>query len=109
MDNEIKDNRRDMMGAPGRRSFQEVEKLEITFVTDNYSDALRPDTPIGTRYRTAPNASIHAEHGLSYFVRTHTDRRHVHAHVRLRSGRQRGLEQHGAPRYRPRRISVPWA
>ncbi|MGD0661011.1 MAG: MBL fold metallo-hydrolase [Syntrophorhabdales bacterium] len=74
MDNEIKDNRRDVMGAPGRRSFQEVEKLEITFVTDNYSDALRPDTPIGTRYRTAPNASIHAEHGLSYFVRTHTDR-----------------------------------
>ena len=62
------------MRAPGPRPFQEVERLEITFVTDNYSDALRPDTAIGTRYRTAPDASIHAEHGLSYFVRTHTER-----------------------------------
>lgn len=56
------------------RSLREVKRLEITFVTDNYSDALRPDTAVGTRYRTAPGASIHAEHGLSCFVRTHTDR-----------------------------------
>jgi 7,8-dihydropterin-6-yl-methyl-4-(beta-D-ribofuranosyl)aminobenzene 5'-phosphate synthase len=63
-----------MTGAHGPRPLQEVKKLEITFVTDNYTDALRPDPPIGTRYRPAPGASIHAEHGLSYSVRTHTDR-----------------------------------
>jgi 7,8-dihydropterin-6-yl-methyl-4-(beta-D-ribofuranosyl)aminobenzene 5'-phosphate synthase len=75
MDNETQDNRRNqVMRAPGPRPFQEVKRVEITFVTDNYSDALRPDPAIGTRYRTAPGASIHAEHGLSYFVRTHTDR-----------------------------------
>ncbi|HUJ68618.1 MAG TPA: MBL fold metallo-hydrolase [Syntrophorhabdales bacterium] len=61
------------MGSSATRLFREVERLEITVITDNYSDALRPDTAIGRRYRTAPGASIHAEHGLSYFVRTRTD------------------------------------
>lgn len=48
----------------------EVERLKIVVVTDNYYDALRPDPPGGTRYRTAPGLSIHAEHGLSYYVET---------------------------------------
>jgi 7,8-dihydropterin-6-yl-methyl-4-(beta-D-ribofuranosyl)aminobenzene 5'-phosphate synthase len=51
---------------------REVERLTITVVTDNYYDALRPDTGPATRYRTAPGASIHAEHGLSYFIETMT-------------------------------------
>ncbi len=54
------------------RPFQEVKKLSITVVTDNYSDALRPDPVMGTRHRSAPGASIHAEHGLSYFIQTST-------------------------------------
>lgn len=47
---------------------KELERLTITVVTDNYYDALRSDTEVATRYRTVPGASIHAEHGLSYFV-----------------------------------------
>lgn len=50
----------------------EVERLTITVITDNYYDALRPDTKAATRYRTTPGASIHAEHGLSYFIETET-------------------------------------
>lgn len=52
------------------QSIQELDRLTITFITDNYYDALRPDTEVATRYRTVPGASIHAEHGLSYFVET---------------------------------------
>lgn len=48
----------------------ELDGLAITVVTDNYYDALRPDTKVATRYRTTPGASIHAEHGLSFFVET---------------------------------------
>jgi hypothetical protein len=55
------------MGVAGPQPFEEVKRLSITVVTDNYSDALRPDSAIGTRYRSAPGSSIHAEHGLSYF------------------------------------------
>ncbi len=39
-------------------------------LTDNYYDALRPDTKITKRYRVVPGKSIHAEHGLSYYVET---------------------------------------
>jgi 7,8-dihydropterin-6-yl-methyl-4-(beta-D-ribofuranosyl)aminobenzene 5'-phosphate synthase len=51
---------------------REVERLTITVVTDNYYDALRQDTGVATRYRTTPGASMHAEHGLSYFIETVT-------------------------------------
>ncbi len=61
-----------MTRAFAPQPFQEVKKLSITVVTDNYSDALRPDPAMGTRYRSLPGASIHAEHGLSYFIRTTT-------------------------------------
>jgi 7,8-dihydropterin-6-yl-methyl-4-(beta-D-ribofuranosyl)aminobenzene 5'-phosphate synthase len=44
--------------------------MAITVVTDNYYDALRPDNDVATRYRIAPGASLHAEHGLSYFIET---------------------------------------
>jgi 7,8-dihydropterin-6-yl-methyl-4-(beta-D-ribofuranosyl)aminobenzene 5'-phosphate synthase len=54
----------------GSLRFREVDELSITVVTDNYSDALRPDPARGSRYRAAPGTSVHAEHGLSYYVRT---------------------------------------
>ncbi len=48
----------------------EVDKLTIWVVTDNYYDALRPDTKIAKRFRAAPGKSIHAEHGLAFYVET---------------------------------------
>jgi 7,8-dihydropterin-6-yl-methyl-4-(beta-D-ribofuranosyl)aminobenzene 5'-phosphate synthase len=52
------------------RPLHKVDKLAITVITDNYYDALRQDAGPATRYRTRPGASVHAEHGLSYFVQT---------------------------------------
>jgi 7,8-dihydropterin-6-yl-methyl-4-(beta-D-ribofuranosyl)aminobenzene 5'-phosphate synthase len=46
----------------------EVDKVTIWVLTDNYYDALRPDAKITKRYRVLPGKSIHAEHGLSYYV-----------------------------------------
>jgi 7,8-dihydropterin-6-yl-methyl-4-(beta-D-ribofuranosyl)aminobenzene 5'-phosphate synthase len=54
------------------RALEEVTSVAVTVITDNYYDALRPDEAIGTRYRTSPGSSIHAEHGLSYFIETMT-------------------------------------
>jgi 7,8-dihydropterin-6-yl-methyl-4-(beta-D-ribofuranosyl)aminobenzene 5'-phosphate synthase len=56
--------------ARGKPRFVEVDELTITIITDNYYDALRPDGVIGKRYRSTVDKSIHAEHGLSYFVET---------------------------------------
>ena len=50
-----------------------MDKLTIWVLTDNYYDALRPDTKITKRYRVVPGKSIHAEHGLSYYVETVVD------------------------------------
>ena len=51
----------------------EVDKLTIWVVTDNYYDTNRADTKITKRYRSTPGKSIHAEHGLSYYVETVVD------------------------------------
>jgi 7,8-dihydropterin-6-yl-methyl-4-(beta-D-ribofuranosyl)aminobenzene 5'-phosphate synthase len=56
--------------AQEKPRFIQVDKLAITIITDNYYDALRPDGAIGKRYRSTVQKSIHAEHGLSYFVET---------------------------------------
>jgi 7,8-dihydropterin-6-yl-methyl-4-(beta-D-ribofuranosyl)aminobenzene 5'-phosphate synthase len=56
--------------AQGQQRFVEVDKLTITIITDNYYDALRSDGAIGKRYRATVDKSIHAEHGLSYYVET---------------------------------------
>ena len=48
----------------------EVDIVIVWVITDNYYDALRPDTEIATRYRTVPGKSIHAEHGLAYYIET---------------------------------------
>jgi 7,8-dihydropterin-6-yl-methyl-4-(beta-D-ribofuranosyl)aminobenzene 5'-phosphate synthase len=57
----------------GDLRIRELQDLSITVVTDNYYDALRPDTAVSKRFRIGPGTSMHAEHGLSYVVRTVTD------------------------------------
>jgi 7,8-dihydropterin-6-yl-methyl-4-(beta-D-ribofuranosyl)aminobenzene 5'-phosphate synthase len=52
---------------------QEAEKIVITVITDNYTDALRPHYKIAKRPEatTSPlDIILHAEHGLAYHVET---------------------------------------
>ncbi|MBI5439595.1 MAG: MBL fold metallo-hydrolase [Deltaproteobacteria bacterium] len=64
----------DLIAAPdGRREaarIPELDSIVVTVITDNYYDALRPDAPVTKRYRVLPGTSMHAEHGLSYFIET---------------------------------------
>jgi 7,8-dihydropterin-6-yl-methyl-4-(beta-D-ribofuranosyl)aminobenzene 5'-phosphate synthase len=46
----------------------EADKVTVWVLTDNYYDALRPDSKITKRYRVVPGKSVHAEHGLAYYV-----------------------------------------
>ncbi len=48
----------------------EVDKLTVWTLTDNYYDALRPDAKNAKRFRATPGKSVHAEHGLSFYVET---------------------------------------
>ncbi len=48
----------------------EVEKLSIWVLADNYYDSLRADSKIAQRFRAKPGKSIHAEHGLAYYIET---------------------------------------
>jgi 7,8-dihydropterin-6-yl-methyl-4-(beta-D-ribofuranosyl)aminobenzene 5'-phosphate synthase len=54
--------------GPTNISITEADRVNIWVVTDNYYDALRPDSRIARRYRASVGRSIHAEHGLSFFV-----------------------------------------
>ena len=56
--------------AQGVVKIAEVDKVTVWVLTDNYYDALRPDSKISKRYRVAPGKSIHAEHGLAYYIET---------------------------------------
>ncbi len=56
--------------AQGPAGMTEVDKLTIWVLTDNYYDLLRPDTKIAKRFRSTPGKSIHAEHGISFYVET---------------------------------------
>ena len=61
--------------AYGSVKIPEIEKAMIMIITDNYYDALRPDSKIAKRYRMNPgtsvyNINLHAEHGVSYYVET---------------------------------------
>jgi 7,8-dihydropterin-6-yl-methyl-4-(beta-D-ribofuranosyl)aminobenzene 5'-phosphate synthase len=56
--------------AQEEANITEVDKVTIWVITDNYYDALRPDAKFTKRYRVLPGKSIHAEHGLSYYVET---------------------------------------
>jgi 7,8-dihydropterin-6-yl-methyl-4-(beta-D-ribofuranosyl)aminobenzene 5'-phosphate synthase len=49
---------------------KQVDTVRIWVLTDNYYDALRPDHEVAKRYRVTPGESIHAEHGLAYFLET---------------------------------------
>jgi 7,8-dihydropterin-6-yl-methyl-4-(beta-D-ribofuranosyl)aminobenzene 5'-phosphate synthase len=51
----------------------EVDKLTIWVLTDNYYDTNIVDGKNGKRYRVVPGKSIHAEHGLAYYVETVVD------------------------------------
>src|SRR4030042_531818 len=51
-------------------AFPASASLTLTIITDNYYDALRPDPPMGKRFRVFPGASIHAEHGFSCHLET---------------------------------------
>ena len=49
----------------------EVDKLTVWVLTDNYYDTNVPNAKITKRYRVGgPGASIHAEHGLSFYIET---------------------------------------
>jgi 7,8-dihydropterin-6-yl-methyl-4-(beta-D-ribofuranosyl)aminobenzene 5'-phosphate synthase len=50
----------------------EVDKLTIWVLADNYYDANRADAKITKRYRSVAGKSMHAEHGLSYYIETVT-------------------------------------
>lgn len=52
---------------------REVDRLHVTVITDNYYDALRPDTKVSSVFRSRPGSVIHAEHGLSYYIETEVD------------------------------------
>jgi len=54
----------------GKAGITEADKVTIWVLTDNYYDALRPDSKITKRYRSVPGKSIHAEHGVAYYVET---------------------------------------
>jgi 7,8-dihydropterin-6-yl-methyl-4-(beta-D-ribofuranosyl)aminobenzene 5'-phosphate synthase len=58
---------------PGGISMQEVDTVRIWILTDNYYDALRPDNAVAMHYRVPAGESIHAEHGLAYFIETVID------------------------------------
>jgi len=59
--------------AQENTKISEVDKLTIWVLTDNYFDTLRPDSKITKRYRVVPGKSIHAEHGLAYYIETVVD------------------------------------
>jgi len=48
----------------------EVDKLTVSVLTDNYYDANRADAKITKRYRSVSGKSIHAEHGVSFYIET---------------------------------------
>ena len=56
--------------AQTARGVTEVDKLTVWVLTDNYYDANRADIKNTKRYRSMPGKSIHAEHGISYYIET---------------------------------------
>ena len=54
--------------AQGRAKVVEVDRATIWVLADNYYDANRPDTRITKRFRSVPGKSVHAEHGLSFYL-----------------------------------------
>ena len=59
--------------AQGATKITEVDKLTVWMLTDNYYDWNVRDSKITKRFRAVSGQSIHAEHGLSYYVETVID------------------------------------
>jgi 7,8-dihydropterin-6-yl-methyl-4-(beta-D-ribofuranosyl)aminobenzene 5'-phosphate synthase len=60
--------------AQGTAKITEVDKVTIWVLADNYYDWNVRDSKITKRYRpVVPGKTIHAEHGLSYYVETVID------------------------------------
>ncbi len=64
------DNILESATAQAAAGVTEVDKLTVWVLTDNYYDANRPDVKTTKRYRSMPGKSMHAEHGVSYYVET---------------------------------------
>jgi 7,8-dihydropterin-6-yl-methyl-4-(beta-D-ribofuranosyl)aminobenzene 5'-phosphate synthase len=56
--------------AQGTARITEVDKVTIWVLTDNYYDTNVRDAKITKRYRVVPGKSVHAEHGLSFYLET---------------------------------------
>jgi 7,8-dihydropterin-6-yl-methyl-4-(beta-D-ribofuranosyl)aminobenzene 5'-phosphate synthase len=56
--------------AQTARGVTEVDKLTIWVLTDNYYDTTRADVKNTKRYRSKAGKSIHAEHGISFYIET---------------------------------------
>ncbi len=56
--------------AQAAKGVSEVDKLTVWVLTDNYYDTNRPDVKNTKRYRSKSGKSIHAEHGISFYVET---------------------------------------
>ncbi len=56
--------------AQTARGITEVDKLTVWVLTDNYYDSNRADVKNTKRYRSFTGKSIHAEHGISYYLET---------------------------------------
>ncbi len=52
------------------KGITEVDRLTVWVLTDNYYDSNRPNVKSAKRYRSRPGKSIHAEHGISYYLET---------------------------------------
>jgi 7,8-dihydropterin-6-yl-methyl-4-(beta-D-ribofuranosyl)aminobenzene 5'-phosphate synthase len=59
--------------AQEKAGAREIDKVTVWILADNYYDAVRPDTKITKRFRSVPGKSIHAEHGLAYYIETIVD------------------------------------
>ena len=59
--------------AQEARKIVDVDRLTIWVLADNFYDVAVRDAKISKRYRGGPGGSIHAEHGLSYYVETVVD------------------------------------
>jgi len=60
----------DEAAAQGATRIPEVDKVVITVITDNYYDTLRGSSDFAKRHYIGPGTSLHAEHGLSYYIET---------------------------------------
>ena len=59
--------------ASEKTVFPEVEKLTVWVLADNYYDANRAEGKNTKRYRVVPGKSMHAEHGLAFYIETVVD------------------------------------